>query len=277
MTVKQPPKILCAIGHGLYKPWVDILFEGQEQTWLTQNLSPNIEIVHFHGTPVSKLFFKLDQFHEKIRWSRHRWSTIALKYFDLFVTYPFLSVFPAVTKSKLMDTFLPAYHVQFPDIYLTVRWKDLSFLKYALENMEFDYIFMTTTSSYINLDKLEQTISTLPTKRLYAGYIPIPSWNFASGSNRIFSRDVIEDLVNNPKLFTCSHLEDVGIGNALTKLGYKATPLQTLNIPSEEFLDSLSDSELNSTYHLRVKSGSLDNRRDIPIMKKLHSRLVNLR
>jgi hypothetical protein len=28
------PKILIAVGHGLYEPWIDILHEEQRKTWL---------------------------------------------------------------------------------------------------------------------------------------------------------------------------------------------------------------------------------------------------
>lgn len=51
---KQPnedSKVLCAISHGLYEPWLQILREGQQKTWLDQEFPDGFNLIHFHGTP----------------------------------------------------------------------------------------------------------------------------------------------------------------------------------------------------------------------------------
>jgi len=61
--------LLCAVGHGLYTPWLDILKNGQEKTWLKDPIPSNLELIHFHGTPVGKTLQAWDKAHEKLRWS----------------------------------------------------------------------------------------------------------------------------------------------------------------------------------------------------------------
>jgi len=53
-------------------------------------------------------------------------------------------------------------------------------------------------------------------------------------------------------------------------------PLPHLDISSLTALEQLSDSQLISHYHFRLKSGGLDNRGDVTIMNALHERLIRI-
>ena len=152
------PKILVVVSHGYYSPWIDITTQGQNETWLTGELPSNIEILHFHGSPLGKYGLALDRTHERVRWS-NRLGYFLLRIFDSVVTFPFLAFIPYASTSKLLLLRHKTIHVRWPDSYLTFRWKAKGMFRFALNNYDFDFLFMTTSSSYIRLDELAKLLS----------------------------------------------------------------------------------------------------------------------
>jgi hypothetical protein len=266
------PTVLCAISHGLYQPWISILHEGQEKTWLRDERPEGVEVIHFHGSPLSNFGIKLDKLHEQIRWST-RFKANTLKFADYLLTFPFMGYQARYTSSKILKVEDPAIHIHFPDSYLTYRWKELALFRYFLTETKFDYLFLTSSSSYVKLDKLKEYVENLPAVGVYAGATPYDSAEFISGANRILSRDVIEQVVKNSKKFNPVIIEDVALGNLISRLGFLRTSFPISNIGSLQELEDSSADFLEDSYHFRLKSGSLENRKDVEIMHKLHSRI----
>ena len=68
---------------------------------------------------------------------------------------------------------------------------------------DYDYLVSTTTSSYLDIGNLKSEISKLPRRKVISGrVITQDSLKFASGSFRIFSRDVVEEFVVHRKSFS---------------------------------------------------------------------------
>ena len=192
--MSNQPKILCLISHGYYKPWIDIAINGQNKTWLTHDLPDNFQVLNYHGTPLKAFGQWLDKAHERIRWS-NRYFHLILKYVDLVVTSPFLAWIPEVCPSKLMQLNHETIHVRTKDSYLTFRWKAKGTFKYILNHYDFDFVFMTTTSSYIRANKLIELLADAPKTGYLAGARAYAGANFAAGSNRVLSRDLVRYLV----------------------------------------------------------------------------------
>lgn len=271
------PKILCALSHGLYEPWLDILKSGQEATWLSLEIPTEIEILHFHATPVGKYILKIDSLHEKIRWSGVIRAGV-LRKLDRLIAFPWLSYIPRYSSSKLLSTksHAPVTHIHFPDTYVTYRWKELALFKYFLEETSCDFLFLTSTASYIRPTELLRFVSSLPKSRVYAGAHPYPDANFVSGACRILSRDVVQLVLSHRRSFDPAVIEDMALGNLIQSFGIVPTYTTLNNIDSIERLDQKSDAELNSSFHFRLKSGNLHQRNDVEIMKSLHNRLIKL-
>lgn len=150
--------------------------------------------------------------------------------------------------------------------------------KYALEyatnhNWEFDLIFRTNSSSYVNKKVLLEFSETLPKEKLYSG------WTFedsnddkglcVSGAGIWLSRDTAEILMNqiDPEK---EIEEDVEIGRILRRNGITAIddksrfdiPLHFGIVPFDR-------------YHYRCKSGPANRIADIGNMKKLHHLLMS--
>jgi hypothetical protein len=273
VTIK--PKILVAVGHGFYSPWIDIAVNGQNQTWLAEEVPENISILNYHGTPLGRFGRLIDRLHERVRWS-NRFGYAVLRIFDLLATLPFLGIIPRSLDSNLLFLKHKTIHICWPDSYLTFRWKAKGMFRFAVDNYDFDFLFMTTTSSYVRLDELTRILSSQSPIQFFAGASAYPGANFAAGSNRVLSRDLVIDLLNSPLDYPPFPIEDLSLSKSVLKKGVNLVRLPHVDIDSFEKLNQVSDAELLSHYHFRLKSGSLHDRNDVAIMKALHQRLENI-
>ena len=267
-------KVLCLISHGVYEPWIQILHDGQEATWLSEPMPENFEVVHFHGTPVGKYGQRLNEIHERIRWSTRLKATI-LRNLDLIIGFPFRAYVPSVTSSIILEASHEVLHIHQPDIYATYKWKEIGIFAYVLKNFDFDYVFTTTSSSYIIPQALMDLLEKKPRTSYYGGMIPYKEANFASGSNRVFSRDVIDLIVRERRKLSCGLIEDVSIAKLLRDTGVIPDPLYGLNLESENQINNLTENDIKKNYHFRLKSGTLQNRQDVKLFRKLHTIILN--
>lgn len=266
--------ILCAISHSYSQPYLSILEQGQEKTWLKEEIPPNIEVIHFHGPPPSKTLQLFDKAHERIRWENkllHRLQAAV----DNTLLFPWKRKVPTYQESQLLKVTHKAIQIDFPDTYLTYRWKLLGLLSYFLTKTDHDFLLTTTTSSYLRMNVLSEKIENFSERDFYYGAAPYPSAGFASGSNRVFSRKTVEKIFSSRSYWPPGTIEDVAVGNLLRKMGVKAELVPIVNISSIADLETLSDNTLNANYHYRLKSGTFKNRNDVDLMIALHSRIRN--
>ena len=263
---------LCVVGLGFENQWISILKNGQEKTWLAVPRPDCIKVLHVHGRPLSKFEKKIDQFHEYLRWnSRASWALMLL--LDSILLGPMSRWIPKLERSKRLTLRDPVVEVRIPDYFGMVRWKELSYFKYFLTETEADFLITTTNSSYLNLQAIAKKLQSLDSSDIYFGPIPYEQARFVSGSFRIFSRDVISAIVANQKNWRIWELEDVAIGRLLAGLGIQPTFIEINNLDTIEKIEVLSRKHVCSQLHFRLKSGTANNRNDIPLMKFLHSKL----
>ncbi len=139
--------------------------------------------------------------------------------------------------------------------------------KLALEYVwgwEWDIIFRTNSSSYINKTKLWEFAQTLPTEGLYAGWEieGNAGYNIVSGAGFFLSRDTAEILKNDidPSF---EREEDVYCGQLLFDKGIKI-----IDDKSRFDVDCISDEIPLDRYHYRCKTGN--RYQDCSNMKQLH-------
>lgn len=135
-------------------------------------------------------------------------------------------------------------------------------------DFDFDYIFRTNSSSYINQKRLKEFAATLPKEKLYAGWTFVDSEDFGglcvSGAGIFLSRDTAEILRKqiNPEV---EREEDVEIGRILRRNGITAIDDKSrYDVPITIPYNFPKD-----RYHYRMKTAA--NRvADIGNMKAIH-------
>jgi len=121
-------------------------------------------------------------------------------------------------------------------------------------DMEWDYVFRTNASSYIDKTLLVEFAKTLPKEGCYCG---IDGGSYASGAGVFMSRDVIKILKD--KLDDSpSDFEDAYMGIILGRNGVKLTPGARRVI-----VDHTNYSNIPHCYHYRCKSDNGDRTKDI--------------
>ena len=266
-TKSKKPKILIIVGHALYEPWTSILYQGQLRTWA---VNQNVSIFHTHARARKDRIRKVDTF----LW-RMKWHPRFGKFFTL-VELVFKSPFRA-KKGLLIQGFLPETNekslmLNMPDLDMLMNFKSFGIITGTLA-FDYDYLVSTTSSSYLNITGLEKQIALLPRRKVVAGrIIQQDKVTFASGSFRVFSRDVVEGFLVHRKRFSTWRPEDQAFGFLIKDSGMDVVyvNMDSLDITSVTALNNLSKENLANVVHYRLKSGTLENRRDVEIMLKLH-------
>ncbi len=269
--------LLIAIGHSDVAPWSAIAREGQGSTWLGTPDLEDVKTLYFTGHAPGKSLRRLDRWHEELRWSRRLGGvpSRSLRVLDAVGSAPIQWWIPPYRIKTHGTLPRPCLESAVLDCYLTIPSKELSLFDYFLRQSNADWLYVTTSSSYVRPNKVLEVARSLGQDKVYAGSMIVAGKHrFASGANRIFSRDVVEIIVRKRQAWDRSVLEDLGLGKMLHRQGIALCAIPTLNLDSVEAIDSASNEELDITHHFRLKSGGLMSRNDVTLMRHLHQRLA---
>ncbi len=86
---------------------------------------------------------------------------------------------------------------------------------------EYDFVIRVNSSTFINVDKLREELSTKNTQ-VYMGFF-YPDWQFVSGACTIFSQDVLKKLVSYSNSISTCREDDVVIGEIMSHLSIPKT------------------------------------------------------
>ena len=153
--------------------------------------------------------------------------------------------------------------------------KTISAFKCALETLEFDFLFRINTSSYLNVEKMRESLATVEPRNYYAGLKGIHRGQiFASGCGYILSRDLVELVVDNYKSWNHLLIDDVALGELLTtKFNFPIQEFPRIDVNSIEAVQTITSKDLQNTFLFRCKTGESDS--TISIMRELHKKLQN--
>jgi len=131
-----------------------------------------------------------------------------------------------------------------------------------VKEFEFDYIFRTNSSSYIDKELLKNWLIDKPKYRFYSGIIGNHNGiYFASGSGYIISRDVFDLILKNKDRWDHNYIDDVSLGLLLKNLNI---------LPIESIRFDVTNDEISPNYfHYRLKSEN-DRQDDIKNMIKIN-------
>lgn len=272
MARLMPEKtLLIAVVHSLQEPWITITREGQFKTWLRDD-TENVEVVHFHSTNNAQRVKYFDQFSEYLRWRAGGRISRARNVLNKAIMSPLKSWIPKYSKSapEGFDESSKVYRVHCWDMYATLRWKRLAVMKYFLAETNFDFLLITSSSSYLRPKIFLGSISEFNQEFVYAGpLIGDSRTTFVSGAQTLLNRKTAEFILQNREKIPVELLDDIGLGVFCSKFGITPIQMQTLNINSLDEINSISKEELIRHYHFRLKAESNGERQDVVIFNRL--------
>jgi hypothetical protein len=198
---------------------------------------------------------------ELIRAIKETWASVVVE--DVEVLFYYGGAEFAIDGS---DVYLPV-----PDDLPHIGHKTIACFQYALASREFDLIFRTNCSSYVDLANMQAYVRSRGARRsFYAGkgtvHGKVP---FASGSGYFLSRDLVELVVEKASEWDHSVLDDLALAQLMHAHG---VPLQ--EAPRTDYLWREAATVIDtSQFHFRCKTaptGSPSRADDIAIMKRVH-------
>jgi hypothetical protein len=163
-----------------------------------------------------------------------------------------------------------------PDSLMLQGVKNMSVFRNSL-SFEFDFLVTTITSTYINVSALEEYLDKKTPKEFLGGRIEKSgTMKFQQGSFRVFSRDMVQKIVENSCNYQHWKIDDIALGRLLTSLNSNFTPIPNLTVESQKELEEIEEADLRTTVSYRCKSISAGRRIDADLMKLLHHRILKV-
>ena len=139
--------------------------------------------------------------------------------------------------------------------------KTIEAFEFSLSNFKFDYLLRTTVSTFVRIDSLYNKLLTRNRTNYFSGFIVgnNPETQFISGNNMIFSRDLVEKVVEDKMdLFNQNKITDDCVISHHLIWNKKIKPAEHFNRMSAEgsleSLQSLPKSILEDYLFLDRKS-----------------------
>jgi hypothetical protein len=156
-----------------------------------------------------------------------------------------------------------------PETYLNTNPKTIAGLRHLLATREFDFIFRTNTSTYVNLKMLDEFVQSIPADGFYGGFVgERDGVRFASGTCTLLSRDLVKHAVNDPE-WEYGVIDDVAMGRCMSRARVAVQPLVRVDVTSRVELEALDSEDLSCAFVVRCKNPS-DREYDIKAMHRVH-------
>lgn len=267
--ILKEPKILVLILAIDKDPWRRIEVEGQGPTWRSSQ-PENIEIMRYIGVGRQNLFWKIlnklwmiNQGIQALTGGKHspRLLNLVLRRNQQFE-------YKISQDDKEIVTTVP-------DLYSLIGMKTIEAFTASIQNLDFDYIYRTNVSSYVDLTQLNEFIRNKPRSGYYAGAIGAHQGiKFASGCGYFLSRDVVNKVLENRDLWDHNLIDDVSLGKLLTKeLNIEVQGVERIDLDTINFSMVQIKSKSQSVFHYRCKA--TDPKVTIQIMKSVHKIFEN--
>tara|TARA_B100000131_G_C18062685_1_gene591143 strand:- start:207 stop:902 length:696 start_codon:yes stop_codon:yes gene_type:complete len=147
-----------------------------------------------------------------------------------------------------------------PENYHALLQKTIMSFDALLQIDDYDYIVRPNCGSYVNLELLNEFLQDKPRNGYYAG---VPTEHkgvkYASGACMIFSRDVVQYLVENSKELEYDgkiKMDDVAIGDLLNKK-YDISEGKRVQINNEKELEEQFDPNVYHYYYRSTRNPNL--------------------
>lgn len=142
--------------------------------------------------------------------------------------------------------------VESDDKYSDIALKTLLAFEEIYDKYDFDFVFRTNTSSYLNFEKFQKYVSANSNDLDYSGVqLHTKSGdNIASGAGFFISKQNIEILLNNKKQFDTKLADDVAVARCLAKNNIFPTSLPREDLKNVPSVHKVTNSNI---FHYRCR------------------------
>jgi hypothetical protein len=155
--------------------------------------------------------------------------------------------------------------------------KTLAAFEWAVAHRDFDLVFRTNNSSYVDLPNLRRYVDQHGrAQRFYSGFVGLfDTLPFASGSGYFLSRDLVEVVLDHRDRWRheWEEADDVALADVLLGEGVTPEPAPRVDYRSQDEVTSIDTSQ----YHFRCRTATQNRRGDIWIMRAIHRAFCDAR
>lgn len=152
--------------------------------------------------------------------------------------------------------------------------KTIKMFEFALKNYNFEFMFRTNLSSYVDLNFFLEYIDKIESKNCYTGYIgEHENIAFASGAGILLTRDMVELLVIKQDMIDYTLIDDVAFAKFFRELNIFPKPLPRFTFPMHTNQDNYFFSKVKNSnhFHFRVKTNDPTRKNDCVRLKSIHN------
>lgn len=154
-------------------------------------------------------------------------------------------------------------YLNVPEDMGTVTQKTLLMYELLYNNFDFDFIYRTNSSSYVDIDLLYENLETVKPENFYSGVKAHCSGvDFCSGSGYFLSRDLVKFIVENKDRCDINMIDDMSVGKILTSNGVIPINASRIDFP-------IVNPQMNE-FHYRCKESCGDRTQDIRNMNYIY-------
>jgi hypothetical protein len=155
-----------------------------------------------------------------------------------------------------------------------IGYKTIRSFEKVFYNLDFEYLFRTNSSSYVDVERLLLYLNNKSKQNFYSGLIGLHNGNsFASGAGYFLSRDLVKLVIEHKNDWKHHLIDDLALSDLLRDLDVHPVDAPRMDIRSLPLTQDISNN-----YHFRCKSEK-DRNLDIAIMRNLYkifSKKINI-
>jgi hypothetical protein len=279
----QGPRILVLVLSIDREPWRTIEATGQRATWAAPaRRPPGVDVVYYYGrhglrrypARLAARLMRADGSDSVVR--RPLPDASALDRLLAAVGRAGVSRVSERTAAAPCSLAGDRLFCRVPEVYALTLPKLLAVLRFAASGRlgEFDYVYRTNTSAYVNLHRLQAVAAGLPSAGCYAGWIverKSDGLPFVTGGGILMSRDVVQLFAERTD-WNWGTIDDGALGEAAVDLGLTPARLERVLVRGAEDVERLPEDVLRETVVFRCKTHSAQ-RADQQGMLALDARL----
>lgn len=267
----QNVQIVVGVSQIDLEPWKTICNSGQKPTWMS-SFPKEIQLINLYGRKPNAILKKIDETHEFLR--LRPWGNGITNRLDFLISQA-LRLRNIPNWEMTSEGNYLRMDAKVSSTYVTQVIREFSLFSYFLESTNAKFLYMTNTSSYVNLENLLNLSKNFASHSLQGGSIvKFDKFNFYSGANRLFSRDVVKELVENFKNIDYRLLNDVAIGKILSSFKLNHSDIPSMTFSSLDEISKSDKQQIRDSVHFRLKSGTLQDRNDVNLMNAVH-KIIN--